>query len=105
MNQATRPNQSARFYEEKGMARQMVIMSQESKATLKDVAKTYRLSQGELIDVLLENAVWDSLTTQMEAKRNEKVSSRVKKVSMAKKLEGLTPEQLAAVEAIIAGTK
>lgn len=98
---------STGFYEAKNMIRRTVIISGDTLASLKKYSKKHKITQGELLDVLLTRVNLDDPEFQQlfDAKFAEKHSDKVSKVSLSKQLKNLTPEQLAAVEAIIQGNK
>lgn len=95
-------NRSTNFYENKGMIRQTIILTPKYIEILRTTSKANGLTQGELVEALLDNVNSESFIHSIVAKRDEKASGRTKKVSLVNKLKSLTPEQFAAVEAIIA---
>lgn len=98
--------QSLGFYEEKGMKRHMLIMSKEHHAKLKTLAKQFKLTQGEVAEVMLDQIDVDGLMPHMEAKRKAKKSGAgvTTKTELVKKMKDLTPEQIAAIEKILAAS-
>jgi len=95
----------ADFYKEKGMSRYTLILSEAHREKLKKVAKTYNITQGEVVEVLLDQMNLGLLGGHLEAKRKSKTSDRVSQRTVIEELKGLTPEQLMAVKAAIAAAK
>jgi hypothetical protein len=89
-------DQSKAFYEQKGMVRRTVIMTKEHIDKLRALAKKFVLTQGEVIEVLLDN-VENVNGGKFIAKRVIKGDSKV----LVKKLKNLSPEKLAQIEALI----
>lgn len=94
---------STGFYEDKGMKRRMVIMDDPHFAKLKTLAKSVKLTQGEFLEVLLDGADLEALKPLIDAKKNQKGGGKLTKSELIKKMKGLSPEQLAAIEAIVEG--
>ncbi|TCJ12868.1 hypothetical protein EZJ19_11570 [Parasulfuritortus cantonensis] len=94
---------STGFYEDKGMKRRMVIMDDPHFAKLKTFSKGVKLTQGEFLEVLLDAVDIEVLKPVIEAKKNQKGAGKLTKSELIKKMKGLTPEQLAAIEAIVEG--
>lgn len=92
---------SKAFYESKGLIRHMVILKVESKEKLKDVSKMFHLTQGELVDALIERADVEELASYLKNKRADVIKVRAKKSDLAKQIKNLSPEQLSAIEAIV----
>lgn len=82
------------LYEDKGCVRYTMILSKESKDRLKQLAKTYKITHGEALEVILASDL-SFLDKEFKAARENKVGSgpRVKTA-------GLTPEQVAELQAI-----
>lgn len=95
--------QSKDFYAEKGMIRHMVILTSQHRDNLKAEAKKVGLTQGEFLEVLLDNVQFDTLTEQFKAKKAGKSEGKLTKAELLKKMTNLTPEKLAAIEAIVEG--
>jgi len=95
----------ADFYKDKDVARYTMVLSEPHKDKLKKVSKTYGISQGEVVEVLLDQMNLGLLGGHFEAKRKSKTSDRISQRAVIEQLKGLTPEQLKAVEAAIAATK
>lgn len=88
--------------QEEGAARFTVILSKELKAKVEGFHDTYKISQGAVIEVLLENMDMNVLGKHFEARQHNKVSKRGSKRQIIEKMKGMTPDQLAAIEAHIA---
>lgn len=86
--------------------RHMITLSEAHKAKLKKVAKHFMLTQGEIVEVMLNQLDMSRMGQHFEAARNAKVSERTSVGSLASRIKAkeLTPEQRAAIEAILAGT-
>lgn len=95
-------DQSKGFYEQRGMVRQTVIMTEAHKNKLKEVAKRYAITQGEVVEVLLDSADMDAMGQFLTERRNGKLAQRETKTDLSKRLKGLSPEKRAAIEAILA---
>lgn len=89
------------FYKDKGKLRYTVITTEQHREKLNKIAKTYRISQGDVIEVLLDQANLGLLGHHFDAKRESKSDGKLTKTELMKKMKGLTPEQLAAIEKII----
>ena len=89
------------FYEERGLVRHMVILSPEHREILKTEAKKVKLTQGELLEVLLDNADFTALAGKLKEKKEGKTAGKLTKNDLLKRMKGLTPEQLAAIDAIV----
>lgn len=96
---------STGFYEEKGMARYTMILPREHKDKIAAVAKSFKISQGEVVEVLLEEMEVSMLRSRFEAKRNAKRSNKSSRREILEKMKGLTPEELKAVEETIVKLK
>lgn len=93
------------FYEQRGMIRHMVILSSEHRDTLKVEARKASLTQGEFLEVLLDNADFTALAEKFKAKKAGKSEGKLTKADLLKKMKGLTPEQLAAINQIVESQK
>jgi pantothenate kinase-related protein Tda10 len=95
------------FYKQKGLIRYIFVMRPEFKAKIDDLSKTYKITQGEVIETLLEQET-DSIRMRQafRVKSEAKVRTRAKRSESTKQLindvADLTPEQLAAVQETIA---
>ena len=88
--------------EQKGVVRQMFSLSEASKERLKQVAKRYSITQGELLEVLIDQMDEEKLEPLFREKRATKLALRHgTKAALIKKMGSLTPQQLAAIEAIV----
>lgn len=93
------------FYEGKDVNRHTVVISESYKKKLKAVAKNYHLTQGEVIEVLLDQMNLAQIGGHFEARRKQKEGGRTTQKDVIDALKGLTPEQLKAVEEAIERTK
>jgi ABC-type sugar transport system ATPase subunit len=94
------------FYEAKGMIRRTVILNKGYPDKLSKIAEDYSLSQGEVVEVFLDQFDANRLGEHLKAKKvAKKPSARLTKTDMVKKMKDLKPEQLAAIEAIIRGSQ
>ncbi len=96
-------NQSKGFYEAKGMVRHVVILTEAHKTKLKQLAKTYNITQGEVVEVLLDLEPQDrhGWSVWFEAKRDAKHEGKTTKTDLAKKVREASPETLAAIQALL----
>lgn len=93
------------FYEEKGMTRYGMVIPADTKEKLDSVAKTYGLSQGDVVQVLIEEMNAEALHDIFNAKRESKVDGRKTRTDFQRKLSKsvnkLTPEQIAVLNETI----
>lgn len=89
----------AEIYERRGEVRHMIVMKMSVREKIKNLAKAYRVQQGDVIDVVIENMDLTKVGPALEARRE--VKAKPKKTEIAKKIRGLSPEKLAQIEAII----
>lgn len=80
---------------------------------IKTHSKDYKLTAGELLEVMFEKANWDEIEPAAKALRARKEKARAEALkrkraaevavppSLAKQLKDLTPEKLAAIQAIL----
>lgn len=96
-------DRSVGFYEQQGKVRQMIILEKDSKTRLKDLSKCFGLTQGEILDVLIEHGNIDELAEagKFDEKKTDKRKGKVTKGDLLKKMKGLNPEQLEAINAIV----
>lgn len=84
--------------EEKGK-RYAIIVEQVVQEKLAKIAKTHKISQGAVVETLMEHADMDKLDAAFKARREAKVAGRTGKTAILKRLSKLTPEQLEALAA------
>lgn len=103
MHTMSKEETQAERYSEKGMIRQMIILPEAARDHLKAVAKQFKLTQGEVVEVLLAVApeIMADLEDHFEAKRANRKDGRTTKAELVKSMKGLTPEQIVAIQAII----
>lgn len=94
-------NDKKGFYEQRGYVRHTLILPVEYKERLKAIAKKYKLTQGEVVEEMINIFDQTSLPSILEARRTNKTSGRTTKTELLKRMKGLSPEQIAAIEAII----
>lgn len=85
------------------VARFTISVNKSHQRTLAELAKKYKISQGEVVEVMLDNADMDEMEAHFTKRRNEKVDLRsgADKV-MITKIKTLTPAQLALIEKMYA---
>jgi len=96
------------YYAEKGKVRFMMVTSKAHKAELSRRCKELGVTHGALLEIFLDmfDAVdKHAMNLAVQAKRVEKKTSRVSFSSINKQLKGLSKEQLAAIEKVIAEQK
>jgi hypothetical protein len=83
--------------------RYTVVSDKQHHRALAELAKKYKISQGEVIEVFLDHADMDEMEAHFTKRRNEKVDLRsgADKVMIAK-IKALTPAQLALIEKMYA---
>lgn len=92
---------SRQFYEDKGKVRHMVIFSNINYCeSLKNIAKKYGVTQGEVVEALLDN-IGPQVDSALNERRILKEKERAVKSSVSARLKKLTPEQLFAMEAML----
>ena len=96
------------FYERQNMSKERVRFSidleEPGRDTLASVAKSVRLTQGEVVDTLLEmycKPVSDELLAALRQRREDKVAARTPKKKFMESIRDLSPEQLEELERII----
>ena len=93
------------FYEAKGCERFMIIMRKESRASLKSLAKQFQLTQGEAVEVMLENLDLAALGPKFRLRRESKLSGKNAESDLARKLMAMSPEKRAEIAAMIAAAQ
>jgi len=85
-------------------ARFTITTSKPHQRNLAELAKKYKISQGEVVEVMLDNADMNEMDTYFTRRREEKVDMRggVDKALLAK-LKSLTPEQREWLEKMTGG--
>lgn len=104
MSDTKEQDRSPGFYEARGKVRHMLILEKSSKERLKEIAKRFGLTQGEVADVLIANADINALEAN-GLFRLKAETGGVKKTALAKKMKEATPEQLAEIQRILEGQK
>ena len=81
-------------------ARYTIDMSAAARATLSDISKRFKLTQGEVLEVLLDQTGNIDIDLEIEialvAKREQKVAERTPVKELQKQLKGMTRAQLEA---------
>lgn len=85
---------------------------------IRDRSKEFKVTAPELLEVLMDNTDWDAMAPLLEAVRARKEEVRAKNLQakraasadpkaldLAKKLQGLSPDKLAEVEAVLAAVR
>lgn len=92
MTEITTPEPRPRF---------SIDLNEPQRAALNALAKEHKITQGEVVEVLLDRAVLDNgLSAALTARREAKVARRAPKKELYKQFKNLTPDQLqAALEA------
>lgn len=85
--------------------RHMLVVGEVHKAKLKKLSKHFRLTQGEIVGVLLDKLDLSRMTPHFEELRNSKVDSRTSKSAILTRMKDLSQDQLAAIERLIAEQK
>ncbi len=94
-------NKSINRQKDKRITRSAVSLTESHKYMVAKIAKTYRLTRGEVIEVMLDRLNLDLLGPHFQARRKLKESIRVTQASVIKKFKGATPEQLAEIARIL----
>ena len=90
------------FYDAQGITRHMLLIRNSQLTVLKDLAKEFRIKQGEVVEVLVDNMDREALRAAFEAKRGD---AGVTRNSLVKQLKDMTPEQLAELERLMGTMK
>jgi hypothetical protein len=85
--------------------RHMITLPEQQKEKLKKLSKDFHLTQGEIVDVLLEQIDLSLMGQHFEARRNGKLSGRSIQTDLIKKMKGLSQEQIAAIQSILSTAK
>jgi hypothetical protein len=97
------------YYASKGQVRYTVLLSNAHRAKIDQLTETFKLSQGDIIEVLLDHVDEVALKSPFEAKKANKVDGRGKvtgvKGEILAELKDMTPEQLETLKKQIAGIK
>lgn len=83
------------------MTRQTVILPKGHRDKLNGLTAEFGLTQGEVVEVLLDNVDASALA----AKRDAKAAAKTKRSDVAKSLKGLSKDDLKEVQAMIAAKK
>lgn len=79
-----------------------IDMFEASRTQLVALAKQHKITQGEVLEVLLARAALDNgLAAALDAQREAKVMARNPKKAILERLKGMTAEQLAALESSV----
>lgn len=83
------------------LARYTIAVSEEHQASLSQLAKKHKLSQGEVIEVMLDRIANDNGAEEaFAARRHDKIVKRNSKKTLTGKIKSLTPEQIAMIESM-----
>ncbi|HJV26723.1 MAG TPA: hypothetical protein VJ673_13630 [Aromatoleum sp.] len=91
------------FYKEKGLVRHMVTMDEPHVTELKKVAKRFGIKQGDVVEVMLDQLDPARMGQHFEARKARDKPTTTTKTELVKKMKDLSPVQIAAIEAILAG--
>jgi Spy/CpxP family protein refolding chaperone len=80
--------------------RYTVVVGKLAQARLASIAKQFKISQGAVMEVMIENVDVQALEEQFKARREQKVQSRGSKTELLEKIKKLTPEQRAYLESL-----
>lgn len=83
--------------------RYSLILDASTRSALAAVAKTYKITQGEVIQGLLSNMNPVVMTPIFEKLREAKIAARAPKKDLLARLKSLTPEQIEAIKKMSAG--
>jgi predicted DNA-binding protein YlxM (UPF0122 family) len=89
-------NRSTGFYEAKGKVRETVILDQDSRTKMKELADRFDITKGAVLDALLKHADIEAI----QAAGGFEIE-KPKKTTLAKKMKDATPEQLAEIQRIL----
>lgn len=80
--------------------RYTVVVGKLAQARLASIAKQFKISQGAVMEVMIDNVDVQVLEDQFKARREQKVQSRGSKTELLEKMKKLTPEQRAYLESL-----
>jgi Spy/CpxP family protein refolding chaperone len=80
--------------------RYTVVVGKLAQSRLASIAKQFKISQGAVMEVMIENVDVQALEEQFKARRELKVQSRGSKSELMNTLKALTPEQRAYLESL-----
>jgi hypothetical protein len=86
--------------EQDKQTRYTVVVGKLAQARLASIAKQFKISQGAVMEVMIENVDVQALEEQFRARREQKVQSRGSKTELLEKIKKLTPEQRAYLESL-----
>jgi hypothetical protein len=86
---------------EKRTTRSAVSLTEPHRHEVAKIAKTYRITRGEVIEVMLDQLNLDQLAPYFQSKRKLKEAARITQASVIKKFKGATSEQLAEIARIL----
>lgn len=91
------------FYEAKGLIRRTLIIEPTTKDAIKALAKRFKLTQGEIIDVLVAHADIDAIERagHFRAKRESRSDGRSSPQRLVNQLKNLPPEQLDEIKKLL----
>lgn len=78
----------------KDIKRFTVVCDEQHQDALAVLAKRYKITQGEVIEVMLDHMNEEDFAAHFEARRNEKVAARKSKSALMERLSGLSAEQV-----------
>lgn len=93
------------FYKEKDMTRYTLILPKPHKEKIEKLAKVYHISQGAVIEVLLDNMDDVALTKHFETRRQAKGTHKGSRRQIIEAMKNLTPDQLKALATNISQMK
>jgi hypothetical protein len=94
-------NKSTDRQKDKHTTRSAVCLTEAHRYKVAKIAKTYRITRGEVIEVMLDQLNLDVLGPHFQTKRKFKESVRLTQASVIKKFKGATAEQLAEIARIL----
>lgn len=81
------------FYEERGYVRHMVIIRPSYKDQIKSLSKRHRITQGEIIEALIDIADTEKLDQNLRLRKECKFT----KGDLLKKIKGLSQEKISEI--------
>lgn len=86
--------------EQDKQTRYTVVVDKLAQTRLASIAKQFKISQGAVMEVMIQNVDVQALEEQFKARREKKVQSRGSKTELLQKIKKLTPEQKAYLESL-----
>lgn len=92
----------ADIYAKRGQCRHMVIISTNHRDRLKSLAKSFKVPQGVLVEVMIDQLNLEQISGAVALRREARSSERPSKAALIKQIKRLGPSELIAFQALLA---